>query len=59
MVWDVWGGALGGTFPDHEKAKSVPMQRGARPVLRRSAPMQRGARFSLLRVPLGGATWAQ
>ena len=38
-------GALGGTQLDHENAKSVPMQRGARPVFCRSVPMQRGARF--------------
>ena len=39
-----WG-ALGGTQLDHENAKSVPMQHGARPVFCRSVPMQRGARF--------------
>ena len=39
-----WG-ALGGTQLDHEHAKSVPMQRGARPIFCRSVPMQRGARF--------------
>ena len=39
-----WG-ALGGTQLDHENTKSVPMQRGARPVFCRSVPMQRGARF--------------
>ena len=38
-------GALGGTQLDHENAKSVPMQRGARSVFCRSIPMQRGARF--------------
>ena len=39
-----WG-ALGGTQLDHENAKSVPMQRGARSVFCRSVPMQRGTRF--------------
>ena len=39
-----WG-ALGGTQPDHESTKSVPMQRGARSVFCRSVPMQRGVRF--------------
>ena len=38
-------GALGGTKLDHENAKSVLMQRGARPVFCRSVLMQRGARF--------------
>ena len=36
---------------DHENAKSVPMQRGARFVLLRSVPMQRGARFLILGIP--------
>ena len=44
-----WG-ALGGTQLDHEHAKSVPMQRGARPVFCRSVPMQRGARFFIFGV---------
>ena len=39
-----WG-ALGGTQWDHENAKSVLMQRGARPDFCRSVLMQRGARF--------------
>ena len=39
-----WG-ALGGTQLDHENTKSVPMQRGDRPVFCRSVLMQRGARF--------------
>ena len=39
-----WG-ALGGTQLDYENAKSVLMQRGARPVFCRSVLMQRGARF--------------
>ena len=39
-----WG-ALGGTQLDHENAKSVLMQRGARPDFCRSVLMQRGARF--------------
>ena len=38
-------GALGATQLDHENAKSVLMQRGARPVFCRSVLMQRGARF--------------
>ena len=38
-------GALGGTQLDHENTKSVPMQRGARPVFCRSVLMQRDARF--------------
>ena len=38
-------GALGGTQLDHENAKSVLMQRGARPDFCRSVLMQRGARF--------------
>ena len=38
-------GALGGTQLDHENAKSVLMQRGARPVFCRSVLMQRDARF--------------
>ena len=38
-------GAPGGTQLDHENAKSVLMQRGARSVFCRSVPMQRGARF--------------
>ena len=40
-------------------AKSVPMQRGARFVLRRSVPMQRGARFSFFDVPMGAPAWPQ
>ena len=40
-----WG-ALGGTQPDHESTKSVPMQRGARFIFCRNVHMQRGARFS-------------
>ena len=43
-------GALGGTQLDHENAKSVPMQRGARPVFCRSVLMQRGARFLIFGV---------
>ena len=42
--------ALGGTQLDHENAKSVPMQRGARPVFCRSVPMQRDARFLIFGV---------
>ena len=42
-----WG-ALGGTQLDHENTKSIPMQRGARSVLRGSVPMQRGAHFLIL-----------
>ena len=38
-------GALGGTQLDHENAKSVLMQRGARPDFCRSVLMQCGARF--------------
>ena len=53
-----WG-ALGGTQLDHENTKSVPMQRGARSVLRRSVPMQRGARFLILGLPFDGPTWTQ
>ena len=48
-----------GTNLDHENAKSVPMQRGARFVLHRSVPMQRGARFSIFDVPMGGPRWVQ
>ena len=44
-----WG-ALGGTQVDHKSTKSVPMQRGARPVFCRSVPMQRGARFLIFGV---------
>ena len=44
---------------DHENAKIVPMQRGARFVLLQSVPMQRGARFVLLGSPSGGPTWPQ
>ena len=48
MVWCIFlGDLLGGTQLDHEITKSVPMQRGARSVLRRSVPMQCGARFFL------------
>ena len=43
-------GALGGTQLDHENAKSVVMQRGARPVFCRSVLMQRGARFLIFGV---------
>ena len=39
-----WG-ALGGTQLGRENAKSVLMQRGARPDFCRSVLMQRGARF--------------
>ena len=42
---------------DREYSKSVPMQRGARSVLRRSVLMQRGARFWVFDVLLGGPTW--
>ena len=44
-----WG-ALGGTQLDHENAKSIPMQRGARFVFCRSVPMQRGTRFLIFGV---------
>ena len=42
------GHFLGTSFGGAMWTKSVPMQRGARFVLRRSAPMQRGAIFSIL-----------
>ena len=45
MLGAIARGALGGTQLDHENAKSVPMQRGDRPVFCRSVLMQRGARF--------------
>ena len=44
---------------DHPDAKCVPMQRGARLVLRRSAPMQRGANFSILHGPSRAPCYAQ
>ena len=44
---------------DHPDAKNVPMQRGARFVLRRSAPMQRGTHFSVLHVPSRAPCCAQ
>ena len=44
-----WG-ALGGTQLDHKSTKSIPMQRGARPVFCRSVLMQRGARFLIFGV---------
>ena len=44
-----WG-ALGGTQLDYKNAKSVLMQRGARPVFCRSVLMQRGARFLIFGV---------
>ena len=43
-------GALGGTQLDHKNAKSVLMQRGARPDFCRSILMQHGARFLIFGV---------
>ena len=48
-----------GSHLDHPDAKSVPRQRGARFVLRRSTPVQRGARFSILDIPFRAPCWAQ
>ena len=53
------GHFLGTSFGGAMWTKSVPMQRGARFVLRRSAPMQRGAHFSILHVPSRAPCCAQ
>jgi len=46
-----------GTNLGYEISKSVPMQRGAFGLYRRSAPMQRGARFLIWGLPFDGPTW--
>ena len=50
MVSDIFGGPIWGINLDHENAKIVPMQRGARSFFCRNAPMQRGARFLIFGV---------
>ena len=57
--WSILGRPILGTNLDHENAKSVPMQRGARSEFGRSAPMQRGARFLIFHDCFGARCWAQ
>jgi len=59
MVWDIFGGPIWGINLDHENAKIVPMQRGARSFFCRNAPMQRGAHFLISDFPFGVLCWAQ
>ena len=53
------GGPIWGINLDHENAKIVPMQRGARSFFCRNAPMQRGAHFLIFDFPFGVLCWAQ
>lgn len=59
MVWDIFWGPIWGINLDHENAKIVPMQRGARSFFCRNAPMQRGAHFLISDFPFGVLCWAQ
>ena len=58
-VWDIFWGPIWGINLDHENAKIVPMQRGARSFFCRNAPMQRGAHFLIFDFPFGVLCWAQ
>ena len=59
MVWAFFGDLFLGSHLDHPDAKNVPMQRGARFILRRSAAMQHGAHFLILHVPSRAQCCAQ